>query len=117
MAVSYLEKLNEKINALELGSSDDIFLECKQFLSGAALYSTGQICATLSSGGFAVRLPKPVRQQLLNLYSEEATPQDQLATENEAFVTLPPSVVHDNQMLKSLLELSINSQNFEKLIP
>ena len=55
MAQPYLHQLEELV-AREL--PDVPGLECKHFFSGAALYSNTKICASLTTAGFAFKLPQ-----------------------------------------------------------
>jgi hypothetical protein len=54
MAQPYLSQLQAMVvDAV----GDDIELVCKHFFSGAALYASGRMCASLSPSGLAFKLP------------------------------------------------------------
>lgn len=55
MAQPYLDHLKGLLSRLELDGGD---LACKHFFSGAALYLRGGICASLTPGGLALKLPE-----------------------------------------------------------
>ena len=57
MANPYLAQLTELLEALDLETSVFAGLECRHFFSGAAVYTSGTICASLSPVGFALKLP------------------------------------------------------------
>ena len=56
MAKEYLEKLSSQINELKIESEIDFSIEMKHFISGAALYINGTICALWFPGGLAFKL-------------------------------------------------------------
>ncbi len=64
MAEPYLERLTSTLEALRILKSRRVRLECRHFFSGAALYVNGNICATLTPKGFAVKLSEPDRLRL-----------------------------------------------------
>ena len=45
---------------------DDPHLVCKHFFSGAALYASGVMCASLSPVGLAFKLPAELRTELID---------------------------------------------------
>jgi hypothetical protein len=45
---------------------EDVKLERKHFFSGAALYADGRICLSLTSAGFAIKLPEESGNTLMN---------------------------------------------------
>ena len=63
MAKPFLEKLETLVNR---HLPDDPHLVCKHFFSGAALYSSGVMCASLSPVGLAFRLPADLRTELID---------------------------------------------------
>lgn len=63
MAQPYYDKLTQLSAAHAPDQSDT---ECKHFFSGAALYSGGLICASLSPVGLAFKLPEHICCELLN---------------------------------------------------
>ena len=63
MAHPFLENLKTLV---DLHLHDDPHLVCKHFFSGAALYASGVMCASLSPVGLAFRLPADVRAELID---------------------------------------------------
>jgi hypothetical protein len=63
MAKPFLENLEILVNR---HLPDDPHLVCKHFFSGAALYSSGVMCASLSPVGLAFKLPADVRTELID---------------------------------------------------
>ena len=55
MAQPYLNQLEELVASELPGMSG---LACKHFFSGAALYANTKICASLTTAGFAFKLPQ-----------------------------------------------------------
>jgi len=62
MAHPYLENLNF-LAELHLADRSDV--ECRHFFSGAALYSNGTICASLSPVGLAFKLSESRCSELI----------------------------------------------------
>ena len=65
MAEPYLGLLVDLIDELGLDDTGRFSLECRHFFGGAALYSDGRICASLTPSGLAVKLPDALRQAML----------------------------------------------------
>ena len=65
MAEPYRERLATLLRVARLNRVRGLRLECKHFFSGAALYASGTICASLTPVGFAVKLPEGSRAALL----------------------------------------------------
>lgn len=63
MAHPFLENLKTLVDR---HLPDDPHLVCKHFFSGAALYASGVMCASLSPVGLAFRLPADVRAELID---------------------------------------------------
>lgn len=63
MAKPFLEKLEALVSRY---LPDEPRLVCKHFFSGAALYSSGVMCASLTPVGLAFRLPADVRTELID---------------------------------------------------
>ena len=68
MAQPFLNQLEELVAVLDGGDG----LVCKHFFSGAALYSGGRICASLTPQGLAFKLPESRSNELIDL--EEGLP-------------------------------------------
>jgi TfoX/Sxy family transcriptional regulator of competence genes len=108
MAELYLERLSGKITSLNLLTPEEVVLECKHFFSGAALYANGQICATLTTAGFGLKLPAGVRNRLIEEKAGQALRYFDKAPVKKEYVALSQAVVDDPDRLRSLLELSIS---------
>ena len=65
MAKEYLERLVALIGPATSGRFENVKLECKHFFSGAAVYTDGRICMSLTPVGFAMKLPEESRNALL----------------------------------------------------
>jgi len=63
MAKPFLENLETLVNRHLPG---DPHLVCKHFFSGAALYASGVMCASLTPVGLAFRLPADLRTELID---------------------------------------------------
>jgi len=63
VAKPFLDRLETLVNRHLPGESN---LVCKHFFSGAALYASGVMCASLSPVGLAFRLPVELRTELIN---------------------------------------------------
>ena len=72
MAKVYYEQLNDLVNRLKLSEIAMTQIEAKHFFSGAALYSNGIICASLSPMGLAFKLSEMEVNKLIG--SEKAVP-------------------------------------------
>jgi hypothetical protein len=59
MAEPYLSNLESLV--ARLWTTEKPELECRHFFGGAALYSSGKICASLTPVGLAIKLPGPSR--------------------------------------------------------
>ncbi|NOZ40812.1 MAG: TfoX/Sxy family protein [Planctomycetes bacterium] len=62
MAQPFLENLEALVDRHLAGVPD---LVCKHFFSGAALYSQGTICVSLTPVGLAFKLPEPMCAELI----------------------------------------------------
>ena len=65
MAKEYLEKLSVFIDEAKSDCLDGIYLECRHFFSGAALYVDKRICISLTPVGLAMKLPEETKNRLL----------------------------------------------------
>ena len=65
MAKEYLHKLSVFIDKATSDCFDGVYLECKHFFSGAALYADEKICISLTPVGLALKLPEETKNTLL----------------------------------------------------
>lgn len=107
MAKPYLEELTRKIKSLDLPHSKLVSLEFKHFFSGAALYANGNICASLSPTGFALKLPEETRGRLIEEGEGSEFRYFEKSPVKKEYVALSQFLVEDKKRLKSLLILSI----------
>ena len=66
MAEPYLTRLAQIVGGVGPVRADGATLEYKHFFSGAAVYANGQIFASLSPPGLAVKLPVDARRGLVD---------------------------------------------------
>ncbi len=66
MAKAYLKKLSALVDEITSEAFDGVYLECKHFFSGAALYVDDRICISWTPVGLAFKLPQATLDQLLN---------------------------------------------------
>ena len=64
MAQPYLAQLEDLV--VRLWTADQPSLECRHFFAGAALYSAGKICASLTPVGLAVKLSAATRETIIS---------------------------------------------------
>jgi len=108
MAQPYLEQLVQLVAGLDLSPVSGVTLACKHFFSGAALYANGKICASLSPGGLALKLPEEVRRRLLEEEQGAAFRFFAQGPVKREYVRLSEAVVGDRDALGALLVLSVN---------
>lgn len=65
MAKQYLERLDALLAPVARDLPPEAALEIKHFFSGAAAYTKGRICITLTPVGLALKLPEAARARLL----------------------------------------------------
>ncbi len=108
MAEPYLSRLAQIIDELGPLKGSGATLEAKHFFSGAALYANGNIFATLSPAGFAVKLPLETRKSLI----EEGKGTEFRFFANgpikREYVALSESTVADEESIRELIALSID---------
>jgi TfoX/Sxy family transcriptional regulator of competence genes len=107
MAKIFLDQLTRMIDQATSGQIGDVTLSCKHFFSGAAVYANGQICASLTPAGFAIKLPKESRDTLLK--HRGATPLRYFADGplKKEYVVLPTALIVDPSSLRGWLEISV----------
>ncbi len=105
MAEPYFEDLSRIVEGLEPIPLENVTLETKHFFSGAALYANGKICASLSPGGFAVKLPEEVRQNLISEGSAQEFRFFEGGPIKREYVVLVDAIVQDEKALRKLIEI------------
>ena len=108
MAKIFLDQLTRMIDRATSGRLGDVTVECKHFFGGAAVYANGRICASLTSVGFAIKLPKESRDRLLK--RRGVTPLRYFAKGpvKKEYVVLPKALIGDPKGLRGLLEISVD---------
>jgi len=105
MAEPYLNHLSRIVERLEPIPLENVMLDTKHFFSGAALYANGKICASLSPGGFAVKLPEEVRQNLISEGSAEEFRFFEGGPIKREYVVLADAIVQDDEALRKLIKI------------
>lgn len=108
MAEPYLTQLQQIIKQLGSFSDINVTLDARHFFSGAALYANGKICASFSPAGFALKLPKETR---LNLLSEGKAAEFRFfptGPVKKEYVAVSDSVLGNDDSIKELINLSVS---------
>ena len=109
MAKKYLEKLAALIKKIVPNPLNSIKLECKHLFSGAALYSNGKICATLTPKGFAIKLPENTRRKLLKEGKAKKLRYFPKAPIKKDYVVLSNVITDDLKILHHYIKISIKN--------
>lgn len=107
MAKIFLDQLTRMIDRATSGRIADVNVECRHFFSGAAVYANGRICASLTSAGFAIKLPQESRDVLLKRRGVKPLRYFAKAPVKKEYVVLPKALIGDPNGLRGLLEVSI----------
>jgi len=107
MAKEYLDKLTALIDKATSGTFKNISLECKHFFSGAALYANGKICISLTSVGFAIKLPEESRNALLKQKGTKPLRYFPEGPIKKDYVILSKTILNDVKILRHWVKLSI----------
>src|SRR5438876_6652721 len=107
MAKIFLDQLSRIIDRATSGRIGDVSLECEHFFSGAAVYASGRICASLTPVGFAIKLPREARDILSRRRGTKPLRYFANGPVKKEYVVLPEAMVGDRDRLRSLLELSV----------
>lgn len=83
-------------------------LDCRHFFSGAALYANGKICASLTPAGFGLKLPKEVRERMMDEGQGKELRYFIDAPVKREYIALSQAIVDDPAKLKILLTQSID---------
>lgn len=108
MAKIYLDRIKELISPLVDGKDKSVEFEFKHFFSGAALYVNGKIAMTLTPVGFALKLPKQIRESLIKNKSAKTLRYFPKAPIKKDYVILLEEVMDDKATLEELVEVCIN---------
>ena len=86
-----------------------IKLECKHFFSGAALYTNGKICATLTPKGFAIKLPGKNIKKLLKEGKAKKLRYFPKAPIKKDYILLSNAMTDDLKILRHYIKMSIKN--------
>ena len=106
MAEPYLAALKAIVEQSCLLHEEFGDVSCRHFFSGAAAFANGRIFMTLTSVGFALKLPEDDRTTLL---AKGATPLKYFANSpvKKDYIVLPSEFVDDTAVLKDWISSSI----------
>jgi len=107
VAKIFLDQLSRIIDRTTSGRVGSVRVECKHFFSGAAVYASGRICASLTPVGFAIKLPKESRDILLKRRGVKPLRYFAKGPVKKEYVVLPKALSGDPNSLRGLLEISI----------
>ena len=109
MAKAYVERLAALIGPLASGRFKGKKIEIKHFFSGAAVYTNGKICISLTPVGLALKLPERSRTTLLKRKGTKPLRYFPNGPIKKDYVVLPKTMVNDRRALRHLIYLSINN--------
>ena len=107
MAEPYRERLATLLRVARLNRVRGLRLECKHFFSGAALYASGTICASLTPVGFAVKLPEGLRAALLRQHRGRPLRYFRGGPIKKEYVVLSDAILSQPTAVRGLLRESI----------
>ena len=107
MAKEYLERLAALTRETTSGRFKDVALECKHFFSGAAVFANGRICMSLTTVGFALKLPEEARNTLVKEQGAKPLRYFPEAPIKKDYVILPKAMLKDMKTLRRWVKVSI----------
>lgn len=107
MAQPYLDQLSEKLREWKPTRPRGVRLECKHFFSGAALYVNGEIAASLTPAGLALKLPEATRLELFRSRKARRLRYFAKGPVKKDYAVLSRSTASDVSEVRRLLEASI----------
>lgn len=107
MAHEYLDQLSAMLQSATSGQFKDVKLECKHFFSGAAVYADGRICMSLTTVGFAIKLPEESRNTLVKERGAKPLRYFPKAPIKKDYVILPKTMLKDMKILRRWVKVSI----------
>jgi len=102
MSHEYLGQLSAMLKSATSGRFKDVKLECKHFFSGAAIYANGRICMSLTTVGFALKLPEESRNALMKERGAKPLRYFPKAPVKKDYVILPKGDVEGHEDTKTL---------------
>ena len=82
-------------------------MECKHFFSGAAIYADGRICMSLTTVGFALKIPEEARNTLVKEQGAKPLRYFPKAPIKKDYVILPKAMLKDMRTLRRWVKVSI----------
>ena len=107
MAQEYFDRLSGLMQEVTASMSIRADLEIKHFFSGAAVYADGRICISLTPAGLAVKLPEPLRNDLLQEKGTKRLRYFPKAPIKKDYVVLSKAILINMDVLRFWLERSI----------
>lgn len=107
MAQEYLQRLTALLEQVTSSGFEDVKLECKHFFSGAALYADGRICLSLTSVGFAIKLPEESRNTLMSERGAKRLRYFPKGPIKKEYVVLPEGMLENKKALRRWVTASI----------
>ncbi|MEK6869460.1 MAG: TfoX/Sxy family protein [Nanoarchaeota archaeon] len=108
MTKEYLEKLSGLMRQAVPHGFKNIKIEIKHFFSGAAVYTNGKICITLTPVGFAVKLPEESRNVLIKQKGAKPLRYFPKGHIKKDYVVLPKTMLKNTKTLRFWVEASID---------
>src|SRR2546427_12028905 len=106
MSHKYLGQLSSLLKSATSGRFKDVKLECKHFFSGAAIYANGRICMSLTTVGFALKLPEESRNALKERGAKPLRYFPKAPVKKD-YVILPKAMLKDMKTLGPWMRVSI----------
>ena len=107
MSHEYLGQLSSLLKSATSGRFKDVKLECKHFFSGAAIYANGRICMSLTTVGFALKLPEESRNALMKGRGAKPLRYFPKAPVKKDYVILPKAMLKDMKTLRRWMTVSV----------
>ena len=108
MAEPYLTRLWQIVGELGPLQVGGLTIEAKHFFSGAALYANGMIFASLSSAGFAVKLPAETKARLIEQGRGTEFRFFASGPIKREYFALSESTVADEESIRELIALAVD---------
>ena len=107
MANEYIDQLSALLKSATSRRFKDVRLECKHFFSGAAVYANEKICMSLTTVGFAIKLPEESRNILVKEHGAKPLRYFPKAPIKKDYVILPNAMLKDMKILRRWVKVSI----------
>jgi hypothetical protein len=107
MAHDYVDQLSALLKSATSGRFKDVKMECKHFFSGAAAFADERICMSLTTVGFALKLPEEARNTLVKEQRAKPLRYFPKAPIKKDYVILPKTMLKDMRMLRRWVKVSI----------